>query len=67
VELFYHTSRAWTCTCEVASLRFLAMTIFAILRLSSGLNGLGDLDILLVVDRSDPDDGENCLPCKLRA
>jgi hypothetical protein len=40
------------------------MTMFAILRLSRGLNGLGDFDILLLVERGDPDDGENCISGK---
>jgi hypothetical protein len=34
--------------------------MFAIFRLSSGLNGLGDLEVLLLFDRSDPEAGENC-------
>lgn len=40
--------------------------MFAILRLSKGLNGLGDLEILLLPERGDPDTGENCLPYQQR-
>jgi hypothetical protein len=54
------TSSAWTCTCGVASFKFLAMTMFAIFRVSKGLNGLGDLDVLTLLDRGVPEAGENC-------
>lgn len=36
------------------------MTMLAILRLSNGLNALGDLEILRVVDRGDSVADENC-------
>jgi hypothetical protein len=34
--------------------------MFAMRRLSRGLKGLGDLGVLLLLDRSDSDTGENC-------
>jgi hypothetical protein len=44
------TSRAWICTCELASFKFRAMTMLAIFRLSNGLNGFGDFGVLLLPD-----------------
>jgi hypothetical protein len=60
VVIGFHTSSAWTCTCELASFKFFATTMFAIFRVSSGLNGLGDLGVLLFANRGVPEMGENC-------
>lgn len=36
------------------------MTMLAIFRVSNGLNGLGDLDVVRRPDRGVPEFGENC-------
>jgi hypothetical protein len=48
------TSRACICTCELAMFRPFATTMLAIFRVSSGLNGLGDLENRLVPERGVP-------------
>jgi hypothetical protein len=53
------TSKACVCTWGLASLRFWATTMFAILPLSSGLNARGDLEVLLSPKAGDSEIGGN--------